>query len=289
MRDANYTGERRAGGTCVGAWAKFPVGEIINRIFGMGGSLRFSKNGHLDPPEMEWLPQRSLQAPAQRVLYQQKSIVELEKEASSQRKKLGVHFEEKINIVGILERGLSKAISGFRFDVIEDDDCRIARGILAFTQFNPPKIGVRRTVYRNVMADDPQARFILVHELAHAVLHRGLMVGRELAYTILATRPDEVLKSHIDRFEDDLETEADRFAAAFLVPIWRINCMSAEQISQSFCVTKELAESRLVQVNAIRAELLGKSSAIVGDQLEPKFSGCHKPNAAAPAAAAAGR
>ncbi|HUZ34526.1 MAG TPA: ImmA/IrrE family metallo-endopeptidase [Xanthobacteraceae bacterium] len=171
-------------------------------------------------------------------------LQELERIASRIRRQFKVYLEPKVDILRVVELKFSTFYPDFRFVVIDDDDQVFAKNILAFTQFDPLQIGVREAIYRLAANDDPRARFVLAHEFGHLILH-DLDLGAKL---FAGARSD------FEALEIRFELEANIFAAAFLIPAWKTNCMSAEQISASFGVTRALAEWRLKQVGALRAK-----------------------------------
>ena len=98
-------------------------------------------------------------------------------------------------------------------------------------------------------ADDilPRRRFTAAHELGHAVLHRDRM-GR--------FRADETIAEGADQPDDQLEREANRFAADLLMPEELIRARAAELTAEHGCCPRGVLEYRLA------AELLVSQQAM---------------------------
>ncbi len=164
-------------------------------------------------------------------------IVDFEKRASSFRRKLRI-YANRIDILRIIELNLPKLFPNFRFVIDDDIDNNVTQNVVAYTQFRPLEIHVSERIYQLAKEGEPRVKFLLAHELAHVVVH------------------SQDIAANLDRLEIDIEIEANLFAAALLVPAWRIGCMSAAEISGKFGVTEAIAKWRLMHANAISTELL---------------------------------
>lgn len=106
-----------------------------------------------------------------------------------------------------------------------------------------------------VKADDilPRRRFTAAHELGHAVLHRDRM-GRY--------RADAKIADADDGPDDEIEREANRFAAVLLMPEEVIRSRAAELKREHGCCPRvvlahRLASELLVSREAMRYRLKG--------------------------------
>jgi Zn-dependent peptidase ImmA (M78 family) len=188
----------------------------------------------------------------------QTSPADIERLASYHRKALNLSLEDAIDIIAVLKIKLRSISPDARLVVVEDNDESVERGVLAYAKFDPLEVGIRKTIYRNAQAGEPQARIIVAHELAHVILHSQLKISRQLAPFRFATGSSKEKKEIVAKLDAAFEIEADRFAAAFLVPIWKINCMNVAQICETFGVTERMAQYRLALVDTIRDQLLNQ-------------------------------
>lgn len=123
------------------------------------------------------------------------------------------------------------------------------------------ELTVSEVVYADALRDDGRARFTLAHELAHAVLHANQLrkINDARRGTPILFRREEL------RASEDPEWQANRFAAALLMPVdavqFLINAYGisdldtlAEFIRNDLSVSRSAARIRavsLVQENRI--------------------------------------
>jgi Zn-dependent peptidase ImmA (M78 family) len=108
----------------------------------------------------------------------------------------------------------------------------------AYTEFSPPKIVVRENVYLSALARDGRARWTFAHELGHLMMHdTAVPVSRApVEYRKMANLPAYA----------STEKQADKFAAAFLMPksvACGFNCPVA--LSAACGVSRQAAAIRL--------------------------------------------
>jgi Zn-dependent protease with chaperone function len=161
-----------------------------------------------------------------------RTIDEIETLATSLRKRLGIDDCVKLDIVSVLEFELHRFLPEFEFVVVEDKTA--APSVLAFARSNPPQIAVRESIYRQAISGDSSARFVLAHELGHLMLRHGI------AHKLSAG-------ARMQRQVQSLELEANKFAAAFLVPGNAIENLTPDQISSTFGVSNQVARLRLAE------------------------------------------
>jgi hypothetical protein len=102
------------------------------------------------------------------------------------------------------------------------------------------EIHIRADVYDALTRGDLRARFTVVHEFAHWLLHPDLGLGRSSP-------------GSMHQFFEDSEWQADAFAAEFLMPknLLVKHCRTAVQAAAMFGVSLDTA---IVRVNVLRAE-----------------------------------
>jgi Zn-dependent peptidase ImmA (M78 family) len=105
----------------------------------------------------------------------------------------------------------------------------------AYTEFNPPHIVVRNSVYQSARKADGRSRMTLAHELGHLVMHPGAAKLRsEWAPTNTRLKPFE-----------SAEWQANKFASLFLMPLHVIReFTSPSQLAESCQVSQQAAQIR---------------------------------------------
>lgn len=132
------------------------------------------------------------------------SITEL---ALNWRYALGIDLQEAfVDIVRILENTLPRVFPPFSL-VIEPPQ---GDNIEAFTEFEPPTITIREPVYLAASKRDGRARWTFAHELGHLTLHDSAVP--------MARAPIEYQRMKNLPAYASAEKQADKFAAAFLMP-----------------------------------------------------------------------
>jgi hypothetical protein len=157
---------------------------------------------------------------------------EIEKVARKLRAECGYSSEARVDILDIVELKLPILFADFSFVVIEDDLER--PDVLALTRVEPLEIVVKDTIYQQAIKESPHARFILAHELGHLILHRNYI--HPLADLLL----DQARSPDIN-----LESQADWFAEAFLLPSEALSCTAPGDISAQYGVPDSVTRERL--------------------------------------------
>jgi Zn-dependent peptidase ImmA (M78 family) len=105
----------------------------------------------------------------------------------------------------------------------------------AYTEFDPPHIAVRDSVYRLASRRDGRSRMTFAHELGHLVMHPGIVKLRnEHAKVIQEIKPYE-----------SAEWQAKKFGSLFLMPRHiAIDFTSARQMAECCQVSLQAAEIR---------------------------------------------
>jgi Zn-dependent peptidase ImmA (M78 family) len=158
-----------------------------------------------------------------------RSSKEIERLALAWRDALGVADAWAPDVIRLLETEVPKLVPEFALVVKSDNEMGDAE---AYTEFNPPYIAVRGSVYALAGRKDGRSRMTFAHELGHLVMHPG----------VVKLRSEAAIKSETRAFES-AEWQAKRFAALFLVP---------DQIARMFDAPAELAECCQVSAQAAR-------------------------------------
>jgi hypothetical protein len=127
--------------------------------------------------------------------------------------------------------------AGIVFHVAEIDDMGQNE---ALTFPDRDEIHIRADVYDALVGGDLRARFTVIHEFAHWLLHPDLGLARSSP-------------GSMHQFFEDSEWQADAFAAEFLMPADLLvkHCRTAVQAAAMFGVSLDVAITR---VNVLRAE-----------------------------------
>jgi hypothetical protein len=139
------------------------------------------------------------------------------------RDRLGVPNDWAPCMIRLLEIELPKIPKLGQFALIARSDQEMGEAE-AYTQFNPPHIVVRNSVYQLARKGNGRDRMTLAHELGHLVMHPGA----------------SKLRSESSRLASDLkpyesaEWQANKFASLFLMP---------SHIAREFVSPSQLAES----------------------------------------------
>jgi len=86
------------------------------------------------------------------------------------RDTLGVPNEWAPSVAHLIELALPKIIKSFALVVRPDNEMGDAE---AYTEFDPPHIAVRGSVYSMAQQQDGRSRMTFAHELGHLVMHPG--------------------------------------------------------------------------------------------------------------------
>jgi Zn-dependent peptidase ImmA (M78 family) len=158
-----------------------------------------------------------------------RSSKEIERVTLAWRHALGVADAWAPDVGRLLETEVPKLVPEFALVVKSDNEMGDAE---AYTEFNPPYIAVRGSVYTMAGRKDGRSRMTLAHELGHLVMHPGAV----------KLRSEAAVKSETRAFES-AEWQAKRFAALFLIP---------DHIARLFDSSSELAECCQVSAQAAR-------------------------------------
>lgn len=77
------------------------------------------------------------------------------------------------DVIDLFERKLPVIFPAYTLVVRPDDEMLAIGGAEAYTEFNPPIIAVRNSVYLLARRNDDRARMTFAHEFGHLVLHPG--------------------------------------------------------------------------------------------------------------------
>jgi hypothetical protein len=165
------------------------------------------------------------------------SAKQIETKALDWRHALGVPDAWAPNVVDLIEVRLAKLFPSFTLVVHPDAEMADAE---AYTEFNPPLIAVRNSVYSLARRRDGRARMTFAHELGHLVMHPGaakprLEGGNKTAEKL---RPFE-----------SAEWQARKFGAYFLLPNHVVvQFGSARELAENCHVSLQAAEIRFKEV-----------------------------------------
>jgi Zn-dependent peptidase ImmA (M78 family) len=156
------------------------------------------------------------------------------------RDTLGVADAWSPNVVRLLEIEVPKLIPEFGLVVRSDDEMADAE---AYTEFNPPHIAVRGSVYYMAQREDGRSRMTFAHELGHLVMHPG---AAKLRSTV-AEANNQV------RYFESAEWQARKFAALFLVPDHiALEFDSANELATGCHVSAQAAQIRFNETLPMR-------------------------------------
>jgi Zn-dependent peptidase ImmA (M78 family) len=175
-----------------------------------------------------------------------RSAKEIEALTLAWRYALGVQNDWAPNMLRLLEIELSRLPKLSQFALITRSDLEMGDAE-AYTQFNPPHIVIRNSVYQLARKRDGRSRMTLAHELGHLVMHPGASKLRsDFPPTANKLKPYE-----------SAEWQANKFASLFLMPIHVVRELtSPSQISESCQVSLQAAQIRFSELG-IRKQLPG--------------------------------
>lgn len=158
-----------------------------------------------------------------------KSAKQIEAIALAWRDAFGITDSWAPAIVSLIETRLPRLFRPFSLIVRPDDEMGDAE---AYTEFNPPHIAVRESVYRLASINDGRSRMTFSHEFGHLVLHPGAVKLRVQS----GNQTKHVIKPY-----ESAEWQARKFAAYFLLPT---------HIVRQFSNPSDLAEACQVSLQA---------------------------------------
>lgn len=155
------------------------------------------------------------------------------------RDALGSPNEWAPNMLRLLEIELPKLPKLGQFALISRSDLEMGNAE-AYTQFNPPHIVVRNSVYQLARKGDGRSRMTLAHELGHLVMHPG---ASKLRTDFLSST------NQLKPFES-AEWQANKFASLFLMPLHIVReFQNASQLSESCRVSLQAAQIRMSELH----------------------------------------
>jgi hypothetical protein len=157
------------------------------------------------------------------------------------RDTLGVADQWAPSVVDLLELAVPKIIRNFALVVRSDPEMGDAE---AYTEFDPPHIAVRGSVYALARRQEGRSRMTFAHELGHLVMHPGAAKLRnEFAMRASPTT----------RFFESAEWQARKFASLFLVPDHiAIQFSNAREIAECCKVSAQAAQIRFNETDVLR-------------------------------------
>jgi Zn-dependent peptidase ImmA (M78 family) len=170
------------------------------------------------------------------------SAQQIAAKALAWRDVLGVKDQWAPDLVRLLELGVPKIVKNFALVVRADSEMGDAE---AYTEFDPPHITVRGSVYALAQRQDGRSRMTFAHELGHLVMHPGAVKLRSES----VRKPDAPI-----RIFESAEWQARKFAALFLVPDHiAIQFSSASQLAECCKVSDQAAQIRFNETALLRA------------------------------------
>jgi Zn-dependent peptidase ImmA (M78 family) len=142
------------------------------------------------------------------------------------------------DIIDLLENRLPEIFRSFALVVRPDHEMGDAE---AYTEFSPPQIVVRETVYKLASRRDGRSRMTLAHELGHLVMHAGVQANPRM---INGNRPAPTHKIY-----ETAEWQARKFGSVFLMPAHIVHQFgSAEELASGCLVSQQAALIRFSEV-----------------------------------------
>lgn len=137
---------------------------------------------------------------------------------------------------------MPKLVKQFALVVRPDEEMA---DIEAYTEFDPPHIAVRDSVYYLARKRDGRCRMTFAHELGHLVMHPG----------IAKLRTESAARTVKDiRFFESAEWQAKKFASLFLMPEHIVvEFGNAHQIAECCQVSTQAALIRFNEIKHLRA------------------------------------
>jgi hypothetical protein len=168
------------------------------------------------------------------------SAKKIEKRALDWRHALGVPNQWAPDILELIEVKLPKLFPTFALVVRPDVEMADAE---AYTEFDPPLIAVRNSVYSLARRCDGRARMTFAHELGHLVMHPG---AAKLRIEGGNKTPPKI------RAFESAEWQARKFAAYFLLPSHIVvQFGSIRELAENCHVSLQAAEIRFKEVGHI--------------------------------------
>lgn len=168
------------------------------------------------------------------------SAREIETRAVAWRDVFGINEQWVPDVIRLLEHDLGRLYPAFSLVVRSDASMLDAE---AYTQFTPPQIVLRESVYTGALKGDGRHRMTTAHELGHLLLHKGLLKARSLVP--FDSRKNKVFHS--------AEWQARKFAAYFLMPEHIVRQFgSPAELATGCCVSTQAAQIRFEETRHLR-------------------------------------
>lgn len=161
------------------------------------------------------------------------SIADIRAIAKMIREKCGLSKCERVPVCGFFEWVMEKLFPDFEWEIAEIE----TMGEEGVTLSGDNKIIIREDVYEKACGGDGRARFTIMHEIGHFILHSPERV-------VLCRFGPNSASSRIAPYEDP-EWQANTFAAEFLMDYDLVKDMDFKQISETCCVTYGAAKTRV--------------------------------------------
>lgn len=116
----------------------------------------------------------------------------------------------------------------YNYQIVEDS---ALPSCYALTKPYNRTILINKSTYLSACNGEPRARFTIVHEIGHAIFHN------ESSTIYTRSRSAKIIRA----FENP-EWQANTFAAEILVPYYRINGLSVDEIAKKYLVSKKVAQ-----------------------------------------------
>lgn len=150
--------------------------------------------------------------------------------AKAFRKCCGLQNCRKVPVITILEKILGKIYPEFEWSVVSESE--MSEEGKTYPGVN--EIRIRQDVYVNACKDDGRARFTIMHEIGHFILHSTQRIA------LCRLENGEKLPAY-----EDPEWQANTFAAECLMDVDVIRGMDVMQISEVCGVSWSAAQTRI--------------------------------------------
>jgi Zn-dependent peptidase ImmA (M78 family) len=175
-----------------------------------------------------------------------RSTKKVEEIALAWRDALGAPNDWAPDMIDLLENRLPTFFPSFALVVRPDHEMGDAE---AFTEFNPPQIVVRESVYRAAARRDGRSRMTLAHELGHLVMHAGVQTNPRM------TSGNQRAPTH--KIYETAEWQAKKFASLFLMPTHVVRQFASADEVVAYClVSQQAALIRFNEVDRVSAKSL---------------------------------
>jgi Zn-dependent peptidase ImmA (M78 family) len=156
-------------------------------------------------------------------------VIRVSAAAENLRLNLGLSHNKSFPVIDVLEFDIQRVYAEFILIIRADE--QFGEKTLAFTKTAPPQIIVRNEIYCRAALGNSFARYVLAHELGHICLSHK--------------KEREHVLTWGNAVSNNLEWEADEFAAEILMPSRAIKNMTLPEITSRFKVSPAFAWQRL--------------------------------------------